>query len=60
MTRQLRKVWLYIILLVSFFFLIDKIRFDLLNDKILKFYFDEFLHFTKGFEFNLYAKDMKK
>lgn len=42
-----------------FFFLID--RFDLICLMIrLKFYFDEFLHFTKGFEFNLYAKDMKK
>lgn len=54
MTRQLRTVWLYIILLVSFFFSID--RFDLICLMIrLKFYFDEFLHFTKGFEFNLYA-----
>lgn len=42
-----------------FFFSID--RFDLICLMIrLKFYFDEFLHFTKGFEFNLYAKDMKK
>lgn len=42
-----------------FFFSID--RFDLICLMIrLKFYFDEFLHFTRGFEFNLYARDMKK
>lgn len=42
-----------------FFFSID--RFDLICWIIrLKFYSDEFLHFTYGFEFNLYTKDMKK
>lgn len=50
----------YHILLVSFFFFsID--RFDLICLIIrLQFYSDEFLHFTYGFEFNLYTKDMKK
>lgn len=55
-----QDIWLYIIYSwFRFFFSID--RFDLICLIIrLKFYSDEFLHFTYGFEFNLYTKDMKK
>lgn len=47
----------YHILLVSFFFFNWWIRFDLLDNKIKVLLW--FLHFTYGFEFNLYPKIWK-
>lgn len=61
MTRQVRTYGCISYTLGFVFFLISITRFDFICLIIrLKFYSDEFLHFTYGFEFNLYTKDMKK